>query len=262
MSRISETIRKENAAGRAGLIAFLMAAMPDEEQCLAYIKALKAGGCDLIELGVPYSDPLADGELIQDLHFQGLAQGLHLKACMDFAARVKSEVDIPLVLFSYYNPIYRMGMDEFSRRCQEAGIESLVIPDLPMETALELKSFLDIIPMVAPSTRPERMELLQGLEPGFVYCVSVLGVTGVRQELPVAQISAYLERVKQYTSAPLAMGFGISGPDAVASFKNAADAFVVGSLYARLIKEHRNDPGGLLEAIEATTRALKAASQK
>lgn len=259
MNRVKEVLQTEKAAGRAGLIAFLMAAMPDQERCLEYVKALKKGGCDLLELGVPYSDPLADGELIQELHFKGLEKGLNLDECLKFAARVRSEVDMPVILFSYYNPIFRLGMPEFTRRCRESGIESAVIPDLPLELARELDTPVDIIPMVAPSTRPERMQLLNGLDPGFVYCVSVRGVTGVRRELPVTEISAYLAQVRQYTSAPLAMGFGISGPETVTAFRSSADAFVVGSLYAGLILQHQDDPR-LPDLIYQRTQALKEAA--
>lgn len=259
MSRIKSILQTENAAGRAGLIAFLMAGMPDEDRCMEYIKALEAGGCDLLELGVPYSDPLADGELIQELHFRGLARGLNLDVCMNFAARVRSEVTMPVILFSYYNPIFRLGMPEFTRRCLESGIESAVIPDLPLELARELQTPVDIIPMVAPSTRPERLPLLKDLDSSFVYCVSVRGVTGVRRDLPVTEIQQYLGRVRNYTRAPLAMGFGISGPDTVKTFRDSADAFVVGSLYAGLILEHEGDPQ-LPEMIRQHTRALKDAA--
>lgn len=259
MSRIKERLNAENSAGRAGLIAFLMAGMPDEERCLEYIKALEAGGCDLLELGVPYSDPLADGELIQELHLAGLKRGLNLDKCLGFAARVRAQVSMPVILFSYYNPIFRLGMPEFSRRCQECGIESAVIPDLPLELARGLDTPVDIIPMVAPSTRPERMPLLAELDPGFVYCVSVRGVTGVRRELPIDEINGYLGRVRSFTEAPLAMGFGISGPETVTAFRDSADAFVVGSLYAGMILEHQGDPR-LPELIRRKTRELKDAA--
>ncbi len=194
------------------LIAFIMAALPEEELCLDCLKALDQGGCDVVELGIPFTDPLADGEVIERFHHQGIARGLNLRKGLDFAHRVSAVCSFPLVLFCYYNPIYKMGWDKFVQEAGAAGVQGLIVPDVPLdEMGLLRGSAIEAIPMVAPSSTDERLKKAGLYDPSFIYCVSVRGVTGVR-ELPEEEIKDYLRHVRGFSDAPLALGFGISGP--------------------------------------------------
>ncbi len=241
------------------LISFIMAALPEQKLCLDCIKAIEQGGGDVLELGVPFSDPLADGAVIEKLHHQGIAMGLNLRRSLDFVDQVRQFSKLPLVLFSYFNPIYQMGMAEFTQECQAVGIQAVIIPDLSLDE-LQLRSHpdLELIPMVAPSSSDERLNLLAGMQPSFIYCVSVRGVTGVRS-LPEEEIKDYLARVRERTEAPLALGFGISSPDQIKTFRNCADGVVVGSHLAQIIEEYGSKPHLLPPRIESTIAGLKKA---
>lgn len=241
------------------LISFIMAAMPEPELCLDCIKAIEQGGGDAVELGVPFSDPLADGAVIEKIHHQGIARGLNLRRSLDFADKVHQVAKLPLVLFTYFNPIYQMGMEVFARECRSAGIQAVIVPDLPLDE-LQLRAHCDLefIPMVAPSSRAERLDMAAAMQPSFIYCVSVRGVTGVRS-LPEEEIRAYLAKVKKKTESPLALGFGISSPEQIRTFKNAADGVVVGSHLAQTIEEYSSRPHLLPARIESTIAGLKKA---
>ena len=261
MSKIRNTMAELREKKEMALIAFIMAALPEEELCLDCIKALEQGGCDLLELGVPFSDPLADGEVIERFHHRGVEKGLNLRTGLDFAVKVKSMTAMPLLLFSYFNPIFRMGMDKFISECKSAGIDGLIIPDVPLDE-MEIFSAYDIeaIPMVAPSSTDERLAMADALDPAFVYCVSVKGVTGVRS-LPENDIKEYLQRVKGSIRSPLALGFGISTPEQVRNFRGHADAIVTGSFLARLIEENEKSPHLIPEIMEKEFAAMKMAAQ-
>ena len=190
MQALRERLRALKNRDEMALIAFIMAALPDEDLCLDCIKALEQGGCDVLELGAPFTDPLADGEVIERFHHRGVARGLNLRRGMEFAARVRDISDMSLVFFCYYNPIYRMGLDAFGEQARQAGIQALIVPDVPLDEMPVLEQTgLDIIPMVAPSSTPERMKRAGKNDPGFIYCVSIRGVTGERA-LPEQEIAS------------------------------------------------------------------------
>lgn len=239
------------------LIAFIMAALPDEELCLDCIRALEQGGCDLLELGVPFSDPLADGPVIERFHHRGVKQGLNLKRGLEFAARVKVACNLPLILFSYYNPILQMGVEDFAKDCFSAGIEGLIVPDLPLDELGRLAGQgLELIPMLAPSSTMERVKMAADLDPAFIYCVSVRGVTGPRN-LPEGEIGDYLQNVKKVTAAPLVLGFGISRAEQIRTFSEVADGIVIGSVLAQAIEEYESRPALLPGILEKKCRAMK-----
>jgi len=241
------------------LISFIMSALPEEKLCLDCIKAIEQGGGDALELGVPFSDPVADGAVIEKLHHQGIAMGLNLKRSLDFANQVQQAVALPLILFSYYNPIYQMGMEPFVQECSSAGVQAVIVPDLSLdELQVRAHPDLEFIPMLAPSSSDDRMNIAAEMQASFIYCVSVRGVTGVRS-LPEAEIKAYLSKVKAKTDSPLALGFGISSPEQIMSFRDSADAVVVGSHLAQIIEEYSAKPNLLPAKIENTIAGLKKA---
>lgn len=261
MGSLRDNLRSLQAKGDTAVISFIMAALPEEKLCLDCILALEQGGCDVLELGVPFTDPLADGEVIERFHHRGTEQGLNLSKCLDFAGKVAARSKMPLVLFCYYNPIYKMGWDRFVTDASSLGIQGLIVPDVPLdEMELLQGNLIEPIPMVAPSSTDERLQKAAEHDPSFIYCVSVRGVTGVR-ELPEQEIKEYLARMRGYSSAPLALGFGISGPEQVKKFRGAADAVVVGSHLARIIEEYSSRPQLLPGELEKIMRGLKQAGQ-
>lgn len=261
MYNLGETLDSLRARGEQALIAFIMAGLPGQDQNLACIKAIEQGGCDFLELGVPFSDPVADGEVIERMHHQGVAQGLNLSRIMEYAEKVREATSFPLILFCYYNPILQRGVGRFMREITDIGISAVIIPDLPLEEIEPLKSHgVDIIPMVAPSTSDERLKKAGHLASSFVYCVSVKGVTGVR-DLPEKETIDYLARVRTHTACPLALGFGISRPEQIRTFRGFADAVVVGSHLARIMEDISIQPGHLPAALEKEIRLLKSATR-
>ncbi|WP_054695305.1 tryptophan synthase subunit alpha [Syntrophomonas palmitatica] len=215
-----------------------------------------------MELGVPFTDPLADGEIIERFHHRGVARGLNLQRGLEFAARAANITAMNLVLFCYFNPIYHMGLDVFGQQAREAGVQGLIVPDVPLdEMAVLRESRLDVIPMVAPSSTPERMKKAGEYEPSFIYCVSVRGVTGVRV-LPEQEIKDYLTKVKSCAQTPLALGFGISSPEQVRTFHGYADGIVTGSYLARLLEEYESKPQLLPGVMEKAMAELKKAAVK
>jgi len=261
MGSLRDNLKSLQTQKQTAVISFIMAVLPEEKLCLDCIRALEQGGCDALELGVPFTDPLADGEVIERFHHQGTEQGLNLSKCLDFAGKVAGISTMPLILFCYYNPIYKMGWEKFVAEASSIGIQGLIVPDVPLdEMELLQGKTVESIPMVAPSSTDERLQKAAAHDPSFIYCVSVRGVTGVR-DLPEQEIKDYLQRMKGYSSAPLALGFGISGPDQVRKFRGAADAVVVGSHLARTIEEYSSRPNLLPGELEKIMKGLKQAGQ-
>jgi len=227
--------------GRPALVTYAMAGYPDRAGSLRALHALVAGGADLIELGVPYSDPLADGPVIRDAADTaraanpggfGLAETIELAA--EFLAEAGAEAP-PLALMTYLNPLMRMGLPKVAEAMRAAGISGVIIPDLPPEMApmwLAASQGIDTVFLVAPTSTPERLAKVGEMSAGFVYCVSTTGVTGERSELP-SELADLVDRVKASTSLPVAVGFGVSTPEQARSVAASADGVVVGSALVR-----------------------------
>ena len=234
MSRIPAAFARLKQEGRTGLVAFITVGYPSVEATVELAEALVAGGADLIELGVPFSDPLADGATVQRAGWHALAQGVTPWTCIEVAARLRARgVQIPLLLMGYYNPWLAVGLAEFAQRAAAAGIDGLIGVDLPPEEAGELQAHcrplgIDLIFLVAPTSSAERLAAVAQAASGFVYCVSVAGTTGARGDLP-ADLEAFLARVREKTSLPLAVGFGVSRPEHVARIGELCEAAVIGS---------------------------------
>jgi len=223
-----------------GLAAYITAGYPQLDSTPALVRALVEGGADFVELGVPFSDPLADGATIQRSSFQALENGVNLEHCLGVAASLRQDgVKVPLIFMGYYNPFLRYGLGRLAQACQEAGVDGLIVPDLPPEEAEELAghcraSSMDLIFMLAPTSTEDRIARVCQMASGFVYCVSLTGVTGVRSRLSPT-VAPFLARVRRHTNLPLAVGFGISTRGQVEEVSRLAEAAVVGSALIDLI---------------------------
>ena len=241
MSRIGQTMARLRKKGRLGLIAYLTVGYPDTETTLRLVPALAAGGADMVELGVPFSDPLADGTTIQRASHCALQQGVTPAVCLDVVKQLRARgLAIPLLLMGYYNSVLAYGIDEFARDAGAAGADGLIEVDLPPEEAAGVQTAcagrgLDLIYLLAPTSSDERIALVAAQASGFIYCVSVTGVTGARGQLP-AGLSKFLARVRGHTSLPLAVGFGISKREHLETVAGlGAEAAVIGSAIINVI---------------------------
>lgn len=250
MSRIAPLFEQCRAAGRTALIPYITAGDPNPDITLALMEALVAGGADIIELGVPFSDPMADGSVIQAAHERALVHGLGLRGVLNIvrAFRAKNQTT-PVVLMGYQNPIEAMGVAEFTRLAQESGVDGVLTVDMPPEEANEIATALravDIDPifLVAPTTAGSRIDAIAKLASGFVYYVSLKGVTGA-DSLDVDAIGARLAEIRQHIGdLPLGVGFGIRNAETAARVGAVADAVVIGSALVRLLDETARDSQG------------------
>jgi tryptophan synthase alpha chain len=240
MGKISDTLAKTKTEGRLALIAYVTCGFPSPQATPSIVRALVDGGADMVELGIPFSDPVADGATIQKASFRALEAGTNVSTCLDVAAQVRRDaVDNPLILMSYANPLLAFGVDTFVDEAAAAGVDGLIVVDLPPEEGSDLRARcraagIDNVLLVAPGTDDERISRIAAQASGFIYCVSVAGVTGARAELP-AGLPDFLARVRRHTSLPLAVGFGVSLPEHLRALHGLADAAVVGSAIVDVI---------------------------
>jgi tryptophan synthase alpha chain len=240
-SRIAERFSQLRREGRAGLITYTTAGDPDLPRSAEILKALDRAGADVLEVGVPFSDPLADGPVIQRATERALAAGGTLRSALEMIGRVRPRITAPVVVFSYANPLLRMGMDAFARQAAGAGVDGVLALDLPIEEAGALRETLaaagiDTIFLLSPTTTESRIRKAAELGSGFLYGISRVGVTGARAEV-AASAEALVRRVRAHTTLPIALGFGISRPEQVAEVGAYADAAVVGSALVSVIAE-------------------------
>jgi tryptophan synthase alpha chain len=241
MNLIDQTFTKLKQEGRTALIPFVTVGDPDFDTSLEIIKRLEQAGADMIELGVPYSDPLADGPVIQRASERALRGSITLTDCIHMAERAREEgVQIPLILFTYFNPVLQFGLEPFFELIIRKGISGLIIPDLPIEEDEEVRAMAEaanihLIPLVAPTSK-DRVTRISKKARGFVYCVSSLGVTGVRSDFH-SDIDQFLSTVREATDLPIGIGFGISSREQVERFESVCDAVIVGSAIVRQIEE-------------------------
>jgi tryptophan synthase alpha chain len=245
MSRIDRTFKILKNRGQVALIPFIVAGDPDLETTEALVLKMAERGADIIELGVPFSDPLADGPIIQAASQRALQNGVNLRDIFGLAERLKG-IDIPLVLMIYFNPILRYGLKEFAEGCQKSEVDGVVIPDLPPEEAglwiSEARRMdLDTIFLIAPTSPTERIRLVSRCSRGFIYYVSVTGVTGTRENLP-EEVGLAVKRIKEISQKPVAVGFGISTPEQAKTVSRFADGVIVGSAIVKIIGENLKSP--------------------
>ena len=254
MSQIAAAFRP----GCKALIAYLTVGYPDLEATAKAAMALAGNGADIIELGIPFSDPLADGTTIQKASHRALQSGVNLQTCFEMAEKLRQELATPLVFMTYYNPVYNFGLDAFCQKCAEVGVSGLIVPDLPPEEGRELeavtrKAKLDLIYLLAPTSHADRIKLVAERSWGFIYLVSVTGVTGARDSLP-DNLGAFITRVRKVTDKPLCIGFGNSTAEQAGQIAGMADGVIVGSRIIQLIESDNS-----MSALTGFTRQLRQA---
>jgi len=261
MNRLTDTFARLRAGKRAGLVTYVTAGDPTLARTAEVLRALDRGGADVLEVGVPFSDPLADGPVIQRATERALAGGTTLAGVLDLIASIRAELRAPVVIFSYANPIFRMGAEHFAIRAREAGIDGVLTLDLPIEEAGEFRAMLcargiDTILLLSPTTTDERLRTAAALGSGFLYAISRLGVTGVRETLAEGA-EDMVRRIRAVSDLPVALGFGISKPEHVREVGRWADAAVVGSALVDLIAREGSSPN-LGARVEEYVRWLKS----
>lgn len=239
MNRIDQAFQQNREKGSLTLIPFITVGDPDLDTSIDILRELERAGADIVELGVPYSDPLADGPVIQASSFRALQHRVTIVDCIQIAGRSRQAgIQLPYILFTYYNPVLQLGFDRFFRLMAENDIHGAIIPDLPVEENEEVRAMCEnhgihLIPLVAPTSR-ERIRKITATAQGFIYCVSSLGVTGTRTQF-ASGIDEFIADVRSATSLPVAVGFGISNREQVERFSAVCDGVVVGSAIVRTI---------------------------
>jgi len=267
VSRIEKRFAALRAEQRAGLVTYLTAGDPDRDTSAQLFAGLAAAGADLIEIGMPFSDPMADGPAIQDAGQRALKAGMTLHRTLAMVRVLRSEDEAtPIVLMGYYNPIYRYGAEAFARDAVEAGVDGVIVVDLPPEEDFELTgpayaAGLDVIRLATPTSDDKRLPVIVEGASGFIYYVAIAGITGTRSA-DSAEVAAAVARLRRFTNLPVAVGFGIRSPEQAAAVARAADAAVVGSALVQRLAENLDADGhakpGLVEAVLADIRALAA----
>ncbi len=265
MNSISEKFKHLRSEKKCALIPFITAGDPDLETTTEALGVLEANGADFIELGVPYSDPLADGPVIQAAATRALERGTCLEDVLLMAQSVTRKIKAPIILFTYYNPILNLGIEQFLKRISEAGIKGLVVPDLPLEEADNLINTaetvgIEVILLVTPNTPDNRIKAIAEKSRGFIYLVSVTGVTGVRSQIQT-RVKDVLQNIRTITDKPIAVGFGISSPEQARQVKEwGADAVIVGSAFVKRLGASTPYKG--LQAITEFCAELKSATSE
>lgn len=239
MSRISKAFENKKA-----FIAFVTGGDPNLEITEELIPKMAEAGADLIEIGIPFSDPIAEGVVIQAADERALSAGTTTDKLFDMVKRVREKVDIPLVFMTYMNPVYTYGKEKFANKCVECGIDGVIIPDVPFEEKDEISEIcenagIELISMIAPTSK-ERINMIASEAKGFLYCVSSLGVTGVRSKI-TTNIGEMVEQVKKVSNVPCAIGFGIATPEQAYEMASVSDGAIVGSAIVKIIAQHGTD---------------------
>ena len=263
MSRIDsffKSLPQKGEKKRKALIPYLTVGYPSVAATLEVAPALVAGGCDMIELGIPFSDPLADGATIQRASHRALQQGVTPQVCLDVASKLRQMVDVPLIFMSYYNPILHYGLEDFCAASSQAGIDGMIVPDLPPEEGAALEGLastkqMDSIYLLAPTTTDERLRLIADRARGFIYVVSLKGVTGARETLP-PELEGFITRVRSVTSKPLCVGFGIASPEQAYRVASLADGVIIGSRILDIVENSDQPATAAEEFIRQVRKAL------
>jgi tryptophan synthase alpha chain len=241
LSRIASVFAQ---AKHTALIPYITVGYPSVETTLKAVLLFASTGCDIIELGIPFSDPLADGATIQQASHEALRQGVTPGICFEVAQELRQQVAIPLAFMTYYNPVLKFGLERFCSRCAEVGIDGLIIPDLPPEEGEELEKStrrhgLDLVYLLSPASTEERIRLVTSRSSGFIYLVSLTGVTGARDKLS-EELESFVARVRKRTEKPLCVGFGVSTPEQARRVARVADGVIVGSRIIQLLNEDKS----------------------
>jgi tryptophan synthase alpha chain len=264
LTRISKRFAELRASGELGIVAYITAGDPSLDATLKFVLALAEAGADVVELGIPFSDPLADGPTIQRASERALKAGATLAGVLDLVRRIRQSSEVPLLLFGYYNPILQMGLEKFAAAASSTGADGALVTDLTPEESDDYRRVLaarhlDTVFLGAPTSTDDRLEKIAACSSGFLYLISRTGVTGEKDALP-ADLPALLRRARKVTQLPLAVGFGISQPGHVSVLGGLADAAVVGSALVSEIEKAKSVDAAAA-ALAERIRALKAAAQ-
>jgi tryptophan synthase alpha chain len=247
MNRIDQRFAELKKANRVALIPYIVAGYPNLKASQKIAEALVTGGADMIEIGIPYSDPLSDGTTIQKASERALSQRTTTKSVFALVGQIRRELSTPVMLMTYYNIIFRYGLDAFARDAARAGVDGVIVSDLPPEEASSWRKVarrqgLDTIFLLAPTSTKERIRRVARLSEGFIYCVSLTGVTGARKRLP-PDIPHFLRRVREETNKPLAVGFGVSTPAQARELSPLCDGIIIGSALIDAIEQEKTQSG-------------------
>lgn len=254
MNRIDKKFEALREQNRRAFMPYLCAGDPTPKLTEKLLLILEEAGADLIELGVPFSDPIADGPTVQRASERALKHRVSLEQILEMVKTLRSQTDIPIALMSYYNPIFSMGESAFCEAAQDSGVDGVIVPDLPPEEAQRL---LDVAPqynlatifLVAPTSSPERMQRIAAVSTGFIYCVSLTGVTGARATLS-DEITPMITELRKHTDKPISVGFGVSTPEQAGQVAKVADGVIVGSAIINVIEEYMDDETKMLAAVK------------
>lgn len=253
---------KNAFAGGKAFITFLTAGDPSAEKTAEYILAMEEAGADLVEIGIPFSDPTAEGPVIQDANIRALSNGMTTDGVFKIVEEVREKSQVPLVFLTYLNPVFHYGYEAFFGKCEELGVDGIIIPDLPYEEKGDLAEIaeahgVDVISMIAPTSR-QRIQMIAKEASGFLYVVSSMGVTGVRNNIET-DIPAIVSSIREVTDLPAAVGFGISTPEQAEAMASASDGAIVGSAIVKLIEKHGDHAA---EAVREYVRTMKEAVKR
>ncbi|WP_298499934.1 tryptophan synthase subunit alpha [uncultured Methanobrevibacter sp.] len=257
MSKIANAFKDSKA-----FIGFLTAGDPTCEKTVEYILAMEEAGCDLIEIGIPFSDPMAEGVVIQDANVRALKHNTTTDDVFDIVEKVRAKTDVPIVFLTYINPVFFYGYEKFFKRCNDLGIDGIISPDLPFEEKGEIKDIalkngVDVISLIAPTSK-ERIQKIAGDATGFIYIVSSLGVTGMRSEIKT-DLNAIIADIRDVTDLPLAVGFGINTPEQATQIGQIADGVIVGSAIVKIIEQYGENAK---EPLSEYVSSMKKAANK
>lgn len=262
MSRIQKAFDEKKKL----FIGFVTAGDPDLATTKELVLAMVKAGVGIVEFGIPFSDPVAEGEVIQRADLRALAAGTTTDKIFDLVAELRQETQVPLVFLTYANPIYAYGAERFFTRCEETGVDGVIIPDIPYEEREEMRPYSEphkiaLVPLVAPTSK-DRIQKIAKIAQGYVYIVSSLGVTGVRQEI-TTDIGAIAEEVRKATTTPVAVGFGIATPDQAYEMAKVSDGAIVGSAIVKLVEKYGKEaPAHVYEYVKSMVEAVERAAQE
>lgn len=253
INRIEEKFNKLRLEGKKAFIPFITAGDPTLDITKSLILKLESVGADIIELGVPFSDPIADGPSIQRSSIRALKHNTSIRNVIRLVSEVREETQIPIVLMGYYNPIYKYGVKKFVKVAVSAGIDGVIIADLPPEEASELieqarQNGLSTIFLIAPTSTAERVKIISSASTGYIYCVSTTGVTGVRDEIS-DMLAPTVSLIRQFTDKPVAVGFGVSTPDQAYEVAKLADGVIIGSAIVNIIEKYQDNPDEIIKTV-------------
>lgn len=261
MNRIEKRLKELEKENKKAFITYMTAGLPDMEKSGEIIKVQAEAGIDIIEIGVPFSDPIADGPVIQDASYRSIQKGTNLKKVFELVREVRKDCEVPLVLMLYYNTILYHGVEKFVKESIQYGVDGIIIPDLPFEETFEIKEYLEkyedapfLIPLVSPVSK-DRIPMLVEEAKGFVYCVSSMGVTGQNADFH-KDVKNYLKAVKDSCNIPVMMGFGIRNAEDVENYKDVIDGCIVGSHFIEIMEKSSYDNNAIKEYITTFKKEL------